>query len=228
MPSPDLPAGGFGDWLRAIRTAEAEGGGMAVDCGSCRGCCTSSYFIHIGPDETAALARIPKGLLFAAPGLPKGHFLMGYDEKGHCPMFKDDACTIYADRPRTCRSYDCRVFAAAGLREEGKPAIASQAERWRFDFPAAEDERRFEAVRAAARFLRAHAGEFPAGFVPGNATQQAALAIRIHGVFLEARKGIAETIGAIVSAVTRTGGDPGRAARSRTKRASRRRSAPSG
>jgi Fe-S-cluster containining protein len=196
----------FSDWLRAFGESERSALGIDVPCGGCRGCCTSSYFIPIGPDEKATRARIPKRLLFAAPGRPKGHFLLAYDERGHCAMFKDNACSIYADRPRACRAYDCRVFAATGFSEAGKPAIARQGERWRFAFPAEEDARRFEAVRAAARFLREHAAEFPEGFVPGNATQQAALAIRVHAVFLDRRAGVAETVAGILEAAA--GGAP--------------------
>ncbi|HET7720760.1 MAG TPA: YkgJ family cysteine cluster protein, partial [Acidimicrobiales bacterium] len=101
-----LPAGRFSTWLVRI--------GVDVPCGTCTACCTSSQFVHIGPDERDTLSRIPKALLFPAPGQPKGHVVMGYDERGHCPMFVDGACSIYEHRPRTCRTYDCRVFPAAG------------------------------------------------------------------------------------------------------------------
>ena len=93
----------------------AGSGGSDVPCGTCTACCTSSQFVHIEPDERDALAHIPAELLFPAPGRPRGHVLLGYDERGHCPMLVDGACSIYAHRPRTCRTYDCRVFAAAGV-----------------------------------------------------------------------------------------------------------------
>ena len=48
---------------------------------------------------------------------------MGFDERGRCPMLTDAGCSIYAHRPRTCRTFDCRVFTAAGLSPES-PAIA--------------------------------------------------------------------------------------------------------
>jgi uncharacterized protein len=179
-----LPSGGFSEWLREARSAEGREEGAAVPCGDCRGCCTSSYFIHIGPDEKRALARIPKALLFPAPGLPRGHVLLGYDEAGHCPMFKDGACSIYADRPRTCRDYDCRIFPATGVPPgEDKPRIARQAARWRFDFPAADDHADFRALREAARFLRERAAEFPPGFVPTNPPQLARVALRVYPAF---------------------------------------------
>ena len=183
---PDLPTDGFSAWLARTRDGQQTKAGADVPCGDCRGCCTSAYFIHIGPDETAALARIPKALRFKAPGLPKGHVLLGYDDKGHCPMFKDNACSIYADRPQTCRDYDCRVFPATGFSVEAdKPAIAGQAVRWKFGFSRAADKRDFAAVQAAAAFLRDHAGDFPQGFLPAHPTQLAVLALKVYGVFLE-------------------------------------------
>lgn len=193
-----LPTLPFTAWLRAMEAAQAAGSGMDVACGDCRGCCTSSYFIPVGPDETETLARIPKRLLFPAPGRPKGHFLLAYNEEGHCALFKDNACSIYAQRPRACRAYDCRVFAATGLSEADKPAIASQAKRWKFALSTEEDERRLAAVRAAARFLEGKAGHFPEGFLPSQATQLAALAIRIHPVFMGKRSGVAEKVAEIL------------------------------
>src|ERR671913_1128381 len=116
-------------------TADAD-----VPCGTCTACCTASQFVHIAPDERDTLAHIPKALLFPAPRLPAGHVLMGYDERGHCPMLRDGACTIYAHRPRTCRTYDCRVFPAAGLAPARvQVEIARRSARWRFDEPGVED-----------------------------------------------------------------------------------------
>jgi hypothetical protein len=179
MAEPDhLPAGRFSTWLGQV--------GVDVPCGTCTACCTSSQFVHIGPDEPDTLSRIPKALLFVAPGLPRGHVVMGYDERGHCPMFVDGACSIYEHRPRTCRTYDCRVFPAAGLEpdHDGRAGIAAQIRRWRFDVPEPDDEVLQAAVRAAASYLRANAKLLP-GLVPGNSTQLAFLAVGIREVFLE-------------------------------------------
>jgi len=113
--SKTFPAGNFKDWLDETRKAFQNDLATDVPCGSCTSCCTSSYFIHIRPHEKKTLERIPKELLFPAPGMPKGHKVLGFDEKGHCPLLKYNICTIYEDRPLTCRSYDCRVFSATGL-----------------------------------------------------------------------------------------------------------------
>lgn len=194
----DLPAGGFSDWLNHIRQAQHTGSGVDVPCGDCAACCASSYFIHIRPDETDALARIPKPLLFPAPGLRKGHVVMGYGEQGCCPMFREQRCSIYEARPYTCRNYDCRVFAATGLPVGvDKPALAQQVRRWKFDFPTMRDRVEYAAVQTAAAFVHQHAESFPTGFVPGPTTQQAMLAIKVYTVFLN----MTDESGVIVQAV---------------------------
>jgi Fe-S-cluster containining protein len=140
----DLDAGEFSSWLAEMQGALRGENDANVPCDGCTACCTSSQFVHVEPDETDALAHIPSELLFPAPGLPRGHVLMGYDERGHCPMFVDGGCSIYAHRPRACRVYDCRVFAATGveLDDRSKSDITARVARWRFryDSPAARAE----------------------------------------------------------------------------------------
>jgi hypothetical protein len=58
-----------------------------VACGGCTACCTSYQFGHIGPEETDTLAHIPADLLFPASRLPRGHMLLGYDERGTAPCW---------------------------------------------------------------------------------------------------------------------------------------------
>jgi len=182
-----LPAGDFGTWLDALPGAIAGDHDADVPCGSCTGCCTSSQFIAIGPDEVDTLQAIPAALRFPAPGRPEGHVLLGYDERGHCPMLVDGACTIYDHRPRTCRTYDCRVFPAAGLEPDDatKAAIAERVRRWRFTHAGPEDETRHDALRAAARFVQDAARRWPAGTVPATSTHQAVVAVQIHPLFVE-------------------------------------------
>ena len=180
----DLPSGPFSSWLRMTRTAQADGGEADVPCGECRACCGSSYFVHIAPKETQTLARIPAKLLFPAPDLPKGTVVMGYDEHGRCPMLRDQGCSIYEHRPLTCRSYDCRVFAAAKIAAD-RTAITEQARRWWFSHPTSDDRARHAAVAAAARFLQGHGESFPSRVGPDRPAQVALLAIRVHELFLE-------------------------------------------
>ena len=97
-------------------------------------------------------------------------------------MLVDGRCSIYEHRPRTCRTYDCRVFPAAGVEidDPAKVEIGRQARRWRFDFPTEVDRAQQRAVRATASFLRQPAGDV----TPINDTQLAVQAIEIHARFL--------------------------------------------
>jgi uncharacterized protein len=177
----------FSAWLRRMRNALITDHGTDVPCGDCTACCTSSLFIAIRPEETRTLARIPRKLLAAAPGLPKGHVLLGHYANGHCPMLVDGACSIYALRPLTCRSYDCRIFTAAGIAplDDRKDLITRRVRRWKFSYPTQRDRDQHAAVKAAVRFLRAHAKFYPAGVVPSISTQVAILAIKVYDVFLK-------------------------------------------
>ncbi len=74
------PAGDFSAWLADVQSAIHHERGADVPCGDCTGCCTSSQFVHIGPEEADTLAHIPAELLFPAPRLPSGHVVLGYDD----------------------------------------------------------------------------------------------------------------------------------------------------
>ena len=180
----DLPAGAFGAWLEQMKSALRHEADADVACGDCSACCSTSHFVHVGPDERDALAHIPRELLFAAPGMPAGHLVLGYDDRGRCPLLDDGGrCTVYEHRPLTCRTYDCRVFAAAGI-DADREEITRRARRWRFDSPAPRDRDEHAAVRAAARFVRDNAAAFPGGAVPDDPAQLAVLAVKVAGVFL--------------------------------------------
>ncbi len=181
-----VAAGNLSRWLVGMDRALADRHDADVPCAGCTACCRGSQFIHIEPDEAATLARVPAPLRFPAPGLAAGHVVMGYDEDGHCPMLVDDRCSIYDDRPRACRTYDCRVFPATGLEPDGvgQEPILDRVRRWRFDPATPEDARRHDALRAAAAYLGDHPEVFPSGSTPVSATRLAVLAVELHEQFL--------------------------------------------
>lgn len=183
----DIPAGCFSSWLRRIRLTLLNDTEAVVNCGECNACCKSSYFIHIRLGETRTLSRIPREIVFPAPGQPQGNVLLGYNETGYCPMLIEDKCSIYEDRPLTCRTYDCRIFAAAGIMagEEDKSQINERIRRWKFKYPSKRDLDQHSAVKLTTKFLRENSTLFPAGFVPSNPTQLALLAIKVYEVFLK-------------------------------------------
>jgi len=183
-----VPAGDFSAWLRGMEASLQSGkGGADVPCGCCRGCCRSSMFIHIQPEETQTIRRIPRALLFPAPGLPKGHVLMGYSDKGQCPMLAGNECSIYVDRPQTCRDYDCRIFAATGVAvdAQAQAEIAQRVEAWEFHYEGEESREQHGILKEAANFLQKNTDLFPPGSLPVYPVQLATLAVRIYRLFAE-------------------------------------------
>lgn len=181
MTDEGIPAGDLAAWLVQMTGALAGTGESDVPCGSCTACCRSSQFVHIAPDERETLAVIPKELLFPAPLLPRGHALLGYDDRGHCPMLANDGCSIYEHRPRACRVYDCRVFAATGVLPSDRPAVAERVRQWRFSFDHPDSQVISEALHAAVASLRDVSSEL----TPTSDTARALVAVQIVDLFLQ-------------------------------------------
>jgi len=112
---------------------------------------------------------------------------MDHDSHGRCPMLIGDACSIYDYRPQTCRNYDCRVFAAAGIALGSGPrsAVNERVWQWRFHYPAELDAQSHCAIRSAAAFLQRRSELFPAQLVPTDPGLLAKAAIGVHELFLE-------------------------------------------
>jgi hypothetical protein len=161
--------------LRGERTAD-------VPCDGCVGCCVSAYAIALRPSDLAALAAVPAcHLKLPVDG---GLALMGHREDGTCPMLEAGRCVIYADRPQTCRDYDCRIYAATGLMPDGqRPVIQDRVREWRFDVASAGERAQLAALQRAARFICDHAALFsPAGRTLSTAAI-AVLAVKVWPLF---------------------------------------------
>ncbi len=179
-----MDAGPFSIWLdRAEAVLHTGEGGVDVPCGECRGCCRSSLFIPVHAEETESLRHIPRALLLPAAG----HWLMGHDKQGQCPMLVDNECSIYEHRPQACRDYDCRVLAATGLASDeiAQPEVVERAREWVFTYDSEESRRRHTALRDTADFLIENRELFPRGAVPSSPMELAALALRVYRVFAD-------------------------------------------
>jgi uncharacterized protein len=212
-----IPAGEFGAWLAGARAALRGAAGSEVPCGDCVGCCVSSYHIALRGHDRLVLRRVPAQYLHQqASACGDTVAWMGFRADGHCPMLGDAGCSVYADRPQTCRDYDCRVFAAAGLLagDARRAVINERVQAWEFSF--ADDNARAarEAVAAAATFIGEQAAAFPPGWVPTGPTGIAVLALKVYTVFLPGvpREGDAGAQAAAVMRCARefdaTPGDP--------------------
>ena len=184
-----LDAGDFDTWLAGTKATQLDGEDADVPCGNCNACCKSFYFIHITAEDVGALKAIPKELLVQAPSLPTGHFVMGYTEHGHCPMLVNERCSIYSDRPQTCRAYDCRIFAAAEMQpgERDKALVSQQTANWAFSYTTPEARATQKAIARAANWLTSERENdnsyLPDEFLPSNSTQLAVLALQLRELF---------------------------------------------
>lgn len=165
-----VSAGRLSHWLVDFIQTLDSGSTSSVPCGSCTACCRSALFVHIEPDEAATLASIPPELLFPAPRKPQGYKILPFNQDGCCPMLGVTGCTIYANRPRTCRIFDCRVFAATEVVPE-QPLIAERVLRWRFEM--VDDKDHQVAARLSAGAQDAN---------ESDATSRALAAIRSCGI----------------------------------------------
>ena len=180
-------AGALGEWLADMRAVLRGERDANVPCGDCVGCCVSSYAIPLRPTDRVALEKVPSEFLHLPAGA--GTARMGYRQDGCCPMLHDGRCSIYADRPRTCRDYDCRIYAATGLLPDGnRPAIAKRVLEWQFDYRDAEDQRTAAALQRAALFLRGQRESLPREWQPATAAIIAVLAVKTCDLFSDADK----------------------------------------
>jgi uncharacterized protein len=200
-PEGGIDAGSFGDWLQSMRAVLRGHAAADVPCGDCVGCCVSSYPIPLRTTDQAALAAVPDEFLHLPNGRAGALARMGYRADGSCPMLAQGRCSIYAARPQTCRDYDCRIYAAAGLLPDGeRPVIAARVKAWAFGFASESERQSAAALLAAARFIRTHAADFPASMRAGAATSAAVLAVKVFSLFLAARASAAIDVQQVVDA----------------------------
>ena len=157
-----------------------------MPCGECVACCTASQFIAISPGEAKTLTVIEPSLLLVPPNAAKGTVVLGYDSTGRCPMLVGKSCRIYQDRPVTCRQYDCRIFAAAGLQPEGphQAQIRERVTRWQFRYADRLSRTEHLATRTAAQFIRENRDLFPGKRIPEKNVELAVLAIKVFDLFM--------------------------------------------
>lgn len=182
-----IPAGDFATWLQSMTASLRGESGNDVPCGECVGCCSSSWPVALRARDEQVIAKIPPQWIVDPPHAPAGLRYMAYRSDGTCPMLTRGGCSVYAQRPQTCRDFDCRLFAAAGILSAGddKPLINARIAAWRFTYQTATDKTIHEAIRSTARFLRAASAEPNTPRLPTSPIAIAGLAFKAHAVFLE-------------------------------------------
>jgi Fe-S-cluster containining protein len=179
-----VQAGPFRAWLAQFKASLRGEGGTDVPCGTCVGCCVSGYPVPIRPTD-ALDDVLPREYVVQVSSISK---MMVARDDGTCPMLQPSGCLIYSRRPQTCRDYDCRVFAAAGIDAGGpdRRIINERVRAWNFTYEDEEARRVHEAVKATARFIRQSGGASGQAPSPGSI---AVLSIKAYEVFLDRSTG---------------------------------------
>jgi Fe-S-cluster containining protein len=129
--------------LRTWITAQATGDDINVPCGTCNACCrTARMEIDVLADEAAVIEHT----LDAA-----GNRKLAKNPDGSCVYLVEGKCSVYANRPRACRTYDCRVPNLVFGWCDGSDAIMEEAiSVWApLETPTAEDVDTLVAIRMA-------------------------------------------------------------------------------
>jgi Fe-S-cluster containining protein len=94
---------GYSSWHRRWIKGQHEGA-ASVPCGDCTVCCRSFDEIPLtkGFDDFAAYRTRPSQH-YDVPVLEK-------NADGSCVHLVDGACSVYSNRPFTCRTFDCRIY----------------------------------------------------------------------------------------------------------------------
>jgi hypothetical protein len=75
---------------------------------------------------------------------------------GSCIHLIDGKCTIYAKRPYSCRIFDCRMYAMAGVNVGDSPLLLEAIASWTIKFKTPKDREVLGVMRATtARMIKA-------------------------------------------------------------------------
>lgn len=149
-------AGPFSEWLELTQNAILTGCEVDVPCRDCSACCKSGFNIAVSKKEKEIMERVPKSLLLEFPGVPDIYYLEP-DLQGRCHLLEKKLCSIYEDRPWSCRTYDCRIYTATGILpdEKAQSPVNQRIRSWKFSYPTQLDrDQHIKLLRAAALLVK--------------------------------------------------------------------------
>ena len=209
MAIPDAnDAGALSAFLADFRLGQHEGTTLSTPCGNCSACCSSGLEIFIDQSEVEVLALLPHDSLVPLEDRQAGNFMLRSRKDGRCPMLGSSGCTTYDRRPRTCRSFDCRIFTATGIEPPGgrTSKVAIRARNWTFDDSKSSEGTTRQALDATVKFLKAFEEVFiPYGIEPGTPIVENVAADLMH-LFLEPSSEV-EQLQAVITELRRIRND---------------------
>jgi hypothetical protein len=101
----------FAAVARRISRERMGGASAVVDCGTCTMCCREPQRIELTSAE------------LASPVLRHdGKYLLRQSDRS-CTHLVDGCCEVYDQRPRSCRTFDCRALAVAMCKAQSAPGV---------------------------------------------------------------------------------------------------------
>ena len=185
MVVPIRDAGSVSDFLSKIQRSQWSDDGIDTPCGDCDLCCRG-LSISIEADESSTLDAIEPQLLDAHQSGDLSYWTIKMKPDGSCPKLVGGKCSIWKDRPRVCKRFDCRLFALGEL----PPPVRNQSftdrvNSWRFSIDLQDDEENFEAFRRAMQLISLHQSTFAKRGIEAGTIQAASLAIDLRHLFFK-------------------------------------------
>lgn len=99
-------------WNIKVTTVEQPGEDSDVNCGNCEAPCCKGIFVPLLTEKEFFSGKYPIKVIDVPEfkdKLPSAENIIGLAVlKNGCIFLKDNKCSIYEDRPKACRIYDCR------------------------------------------------------------------------------------------------------------------------
>jgi hypothetical protein len=92
-----------------------------VNCRSCRACCIEYVDTPLLPVDAAEGLDVE---------IRDGRRFLRKKANGECVHLGDQGCTVYEQRPSTCRVFDCRDFAVSRLSNPSLPLLNEAIAQW--------------------------------------------------------------------------------------------------
>jgi Fe-S-cluster containining protein len=144
-----MPLKPIGSVTTYLRKFERAGKDVRVPCGTCNACCRSSYLlVEVTESERADFPEavpVPDDKVSSC----SSPWMLPKKADGSCVHLKEGKCSVYAKRPQSCRSYDCRFDLLTGIVPDDPVMIEALGQWDNFAMKTREDRVTYTAIRLA-------------------------------------------------------------------------------
>ena len=140
-------------WLRKLKQQHSRSGSKAADvpCGDCNACC-HEMSVFLEPDEVERYRCVEE-----TDDAGTRRYRLERNDDDSCVYLDDQgACSIYDERPRLCRNFDCRPLAYCGIRIGQKEKLNLGLAHWDLTPRSREDREVLLALDLSRRLFSDH------------------------------------------------------------------------